>query len=402
MWIAAILLIAQSAGATATPRAAILPLDPAALDTDRCSALEAALSMRGYQAIDAVDAAVLRGQADATPGVPAPALLIEAKKAYREFDVAGARVRLQSARDQLCESSRILSERTLLADSHLLDGQIALAEGQADRAQDQFSQVLLLEPDRVLHPGLYPPDVLAAYAQARTELATRPHGALVIETRPEAAHVYVDGVFRGPAPLVVEHLSAGSHYVTAAVDGRGARTRPVQVRGGRSTQLILSVPAAGQIETLRELATQLQLRPDDPERLRLLLQATGADLLLVVGDRRSLAARLVGERLLLTGRERGASTGADLELLVGELVDELDAHGQLHVEASIPAHVQARNGPPTDGSGSDLGPWLWLGGGVAGIALIAGSVAVVVALLNIDPPPEPEETIDLYMGGPSF
>jgi hypothetical protein len=398
------LLLALTSTA-ATPRAVIVALSPeSSLTPAQRSEIEAALTVRGYQGIDEVDAAALRHAARSQPAAEAPqALYIEAKKALMNFDDAAARQKLERARALLCESPRILSERILLADTHLLAGMIAMSSGQPDQAERDFTLAALLEPTRSLHPGLYPPDVVDAFEAAKRRPAERPRGALVVNARPAGAQIYVDGAFRGAAPLVVERLAAGPHYVTAIVAGRGARTRVVEVASGHSTPLSLFVPDQGGAP-LVELVAGYRAGPDDSARAEALLEGLGADLLLAFGQRRSAAALRAddGELLLhLLPAERYG--GDDLGDRAALLIEEVEAAHRARtapqvassapalgptVAASVPAEIPA-------GSARDdepLSPWAWVAIGGGGVAVITAITIGIIALVTSWPdPPAPEE-----------
>jgi len=61
-------------------------------------------------------------------------------------------------------------------------------------------------------------------------------GTLEIYSTPSGAEVYVDGVYRGPTPLVL-NLNAGAHDVEVRMDGYGSYRTSVNVKAGRTVRV---------------------------------------------------------------------------------------------------------------------------------------------------------------------
>lgn len=86
---------------------------------------------------------------------------------------------------------------------------------QADRkaAKQSFVRALLINRRAQLQGAGFPPTVMELYSAAREDATSRPQARLTVYSNPAAAEVYVDGVFRGTAPLTVEGLGAGQHLL---------------------------------------------------------------------------------------------------------------------------------------------------------------------------------------------
>ncbi len=103
-----------------------------------------------------------------------------------------------------------------LADALVLRASIALQAGLEDEAREALVLLSRLEPERVaLHPGLYAPSLVEAYAAARSDEQARPAGALVV--RPRVAgfttpELLVDG--RPASVGAALPLRLGAHLVT--------------------------------------------------------------------------------------------------------------------------------------------------------------------------------------------
>ena len=143
----------------------------------------------------------------------ARAALLRAKAAFRELDIDTARSAVAAAIDELLGLYDPLDARDLLADALLLRASVKLASGALQNADPDLVLLARLEPQReALDPGLHPPSLVEAFAQARAAERSLPRGAL--ELRPRAAQfvrptVQVDGIpFDGK-----EALRAGPHLV---------------------------------------------------------------------------------------------------------------------------------------------------------------------------------------------
>ena len=367
--------------------------------------MESVLHVSGFQALDPVDAAALEADPGAAIAEPSPdALFVEARRALLNFDEVDARRKLEQARATLCESPRILAERTLLADIHLLTGQIDIATGRAAEARREFALAAVIEPTRTLHPGLYPPEVVAAYQQAQSEPIALAPGALVVEALPAEAQIYLDGDFRGPAPLVVPELAAGLHYVTAVVQGRAARTRVVEVTGGHSTQLSLLVPLVQAATQVPALLAAYRATPRSPAAAELLLAAVGADLLLALADDRGAVVRRAADRSVVALEDRDpAFVAADPGQRTRRLLEASDVAVRERAP-KIAAASAPKIGASSAAAGDQPWPaWVWVTAGAAGTALVAATaVAIGVYVVSLPPPQPPEDRVNIVIGGPSL
>ncbi len=86
--------------------------------------------------------------------------------------------------------------------------------------------------------GKSPPVASAARAQAASSA-----GVLAIETDPPGASVAVDGIARGPSPVVLSELRPGDYAISASAKGRQPASKTVSVRAGERTQVVLVLPA---------------------------------------------------------------------------------------------------------------------------------------------------------------
>lgn len=105
---------------------------------------------------------------------------------------------------------------------------------KADRkaARAAFIRALKVNPRASLDGGGFPPTVVDAFTEAKEISLEAPFGSLSIYSNPAAAEVYVDGVFRGSAPLTVDRLPRGRHMIRIVKPGYLAYGRIVDVVEG--------------------------------------------------------------------------------------------------------------------------------------------------------------------------
>jgi hypothetical protein len=120
-------------------------------------------------------------------------------------------------------------------------------------ARNAFERALLVDPGATLQGSGYPPTVLDAYAAARDTIKSLPQASLSVYSNPAAGEVYVDGIFRGAAPLTVQRLPAGRHVVRVYRAGYQAFGQISDLLEGTEGTLQASLkptPQAAQFESL--------------------------------------------------------------------------------------------------------------------------------------------------------
>lgn len=187
---------------------------------DRVEELYSGLRAAGLQPVELDERAGVDREASAPPraGVrdEARAHLQEAKARFRELDIDGTRTALDAAVDEVLRLSHPEDALEILIDALLLRASLALQAELVDEARAALVLLSRIEPARTeLHPGLYAPSLVEAYAAARSDGLARDEGALVV--RPRVANfvtpeLLVDG---RPAPVGAPlALRAGPHLVT--------------------------------------------------------------------------------------------------------------------------------------------------------------------------------------------
>lgn len=296
--------------------------------------------------------------------------------AIEDLDLETAGATLEEAVNALLGEYAHLdrSARAVLSRGIFAYAASTLFEGNGDQAEDLFLALALLDPQFVPQDGRFPSNVVARYAQAKANLDSRGTGALSIKTTPPGAAVYVDGAFRGYAPLEVEGLADGFHAVS--VDRPFARSigtlAPVTAERISNLELeLLPTPGA-------ELEDRLApgLAQDQSRALNLGRELDASHLLILRLDQRLSGQSVQGLWLdvpaqKLLARIPELTIGTDPELAAQQVVQAIEqAEAQAQVVAAPPP-------TPVDPQGGDPGAWVWVAVGGAVLVAAAATVAVV-------------------------
>lgn len=176
-----------------SPRYAVLDLEVA---------LEGQTNTTRAQRLQAAEDALERGQAayDAFELDPALEALAEAIVAY-EQSVAG------------------LDDVAPLIEAFMLQGAAFALKGEEENATAAFKRALALDEAATMEGSAFPETAKALFEKARTEVQQMSTGTVTVYSAPAAAEVYIDGRFRGSAPLTVDDLRSGRHVVRILRDG---------------------------------------------------------------------------------------------------------------------------------------------------------------------------------------
>jgi hypothetical protein len=137
-----------------------------------------------------------------------------------------------------------VTERSLALGAHAIrvthDGYVA-EERRVTMTAARPSQTLTFELDRVKTSAPGPPTVTRTPAPATPGTVGRYTGALLVESRPTAANVYVDGKLAGMTPVSLESLDAGEHVVHIEMDGYRRWSRSIRIIAGERNKVTASL-----------------------------------------------------------------------------------------------------------------------------------------------------------------
>jgi tetratricopeptide (TPR) repeat protein len=113
--------------------------------------------------------------------------------------------------------------------------------GDQKGARASFERALGIDPGFSVAGAGFPDEVTGLIAEASAKVERGESGGLTLYAAPPAAEVWIDGRFRGSAPLSVDNLPVGRHYVRVVKDGYLSFGQPVEItrRGEQTVQATL-------------------------------------------------------------------------------------------------------------------------------------------------------------------
>lgn len=295
--------------------------------------------------------------------------LADANDALARFELAVAAARAAAGQAELGDVEPTASSISLYADLAFVHGQAKLADSDGPAARSSFLLTQRLDPDRVIDPARYLPDLISAYRQARRGGSSR----MQIEIRGQGA-AFVDGVEVGVAPLTVE-VATGPHLVQLAGPRRLTRGVRIEITPTSPAIVVLPDATAALPVVIGRTRRALTEAPDDATRAEVM-----AELARLIGIGDAIILERSGDGLAArTWRNGhpglGAARPLPAALLDGSLLDELSPN------AAVPRLVL----PPSRPVESER--WYqkrWVQASVlTGAAVIAA--AVVLRAVTMDP-----------------
>lgn len=339
-----------------------------------------------------------------------------ARVLYLEGNFAAARDELERALERFDADAAFSAGPSWedLADALVLRFLALDRLGRDEDAKAALVALATLKPDGILDPEIAPPKAQARFDAARAELKRAPRVQIEVRSEPPGAEVTVDGRVVGRAPLTVEDLLPGAHYVGLALHGeRVGRRVQVSVGTARVDERI----ADERTVQAHELRALLEA-PIEPSALTGATSVVGTDVVVgvVVGVVTSAGAQaaLVVTRAhdgqlhtlgapLPDVREAGALREVVLALTDGlragraGWIDRAPTGVRGAPEALLAqpgTQMGAQTGTQTDAQidvdQGAQGTWLWASLAV-GIGVVAAGVTVALLALQ---PPTLEVTID--------
>lgn len=210
----------------------------------------------------------------------------------------------------------------------------------------EIERLVALAPD-VEFPAEYTsPELAADIQRAKDRVAGETRVSVDVSSEPVAARVYVDGVFRGTAPVTVRGLLPGEHYISFVAPGYKVVQRTALVTAGATAteKLEPAEDATRFLSFLEKMQTNFRA-PEEVAAAQVLARAAGADEVLSVGVERTAGVLTIEMHRIV------ASDGHVIALETMK-VNERDPELALKVEA-LTERVLV-NDRPRDGAGRPL------------------------------------------------
>ena len=171
------------------------------------------------------------------------------------------------------------AESKELVEALLMLGLSQAALGEDDAAREAFSQVMVLEPERELDRVNYPPKIVSMFTEVRQSTLSSPRAKLTVTG--DATEVWIDGRSYGSAPVILDDVVPGTHYVLAQGDGGRRDFTVIELAEGESGRFAAALDA----RIITETASDVSGRRAQTELLyRSLGEHLDVDLILLAGE----------------------------------------------------------------------------------------------------------------------
>jgi hypothetical protein len=337
-------------------------------------------------------------------------LLVEAQRMAMGLRYDAAAAQAMEATQLFEMAAPELEDLDELASALMFLGSCLEYDGREAEAERVYRRIQLQFPSYAPDPVGFSPEIVDSFDVVRQRERRRARGRISVRAPGGAAGVVlVDGVAVSTLPALVDGVAPGAHFVDVFVFGGTREHRTVEVRSGRTEELLVPAPADGAASVLVDLRETLfrgGIRPEAQHAARIgtalavevggLVFVSAVDrpgevgLELVVADRASgrehfresvsssterddLAVALRG--LLRRGFAAGVARGRDVTTAP---IAEVDLPLVDDVDALVPITAVVSTG---ENEGRPIASewWFWaaMGGGAAAIAGVV--IGVVVA-----------------------
>ena len=240
---------------------------------------------------------------------------LKAREAYDRLDLDEAEVQAKIAMGRYERFAAYVDDFKKVSETLMLLGAVYILRGDERQGTQALEQAInvygVVEPD----PRVFNPAMRAQFSQVAAKLASRPGGTLSVASTPGYAEVFVDGQFAGVAPVAVQNVSEGRHFVRLRKDGLRPAGKIMQIISGNETTDSAQLRAAPHFEAFDSLADKVAAQIDET------VTRDKDDRLMVLQNRRALAkflgvdglfvsrVRLDGERVHITAAQMDGRTG---------------------------------------------------------------------------------------------
>jgi hypothetical protein len=129
--------------------------------------------------------------------------------------------------------------------------------GKKKPGEKIYRRLLVLHPDAELDPMVFPPSLAATFSRIAKEVQRSGTGGLRIESATPGAEVWVDGIFRGISPVLLESLVEGQHIIRLVRRGHQSWGRKKRVHIDSQEVIRQGLESLPGFERLKALGVQL-------------------------------------------------------------------------------------------------------------------------------------------------
>jgi hypothetical protein len=169
----------------------------------------------------------------------------EAKKAYFKLALGKADELTQKSIKRCLGMPPRDRDWRALQEAYTIHGIVAMAQNRKSDATESFRKLVHYNPQVNLDDRYFAPSVIKRIERAKKELKDQKLGSISVSTKPAAADVYVNGVFKGSTPLTVSGYPEGEHAVSVKAANYISKNHVVNVTSGRAAHVTISLPWKG-------------------------------------------------------------------------------------------------------------------------------------------------------------
>jgi hypothetical protein len=180
------------------------------------------------------------------------------RAAYDAFELAPALEAFAEALVGFEQAVAVMDDVKPIVATQLYQGAAYALNGEPKNAKRSFERALAIDPGVSTAGEGFPEEVTRLREEVRIKLDGGPTGTMTVYAAPPAAEVWVDGGFRGSAPISIDNLPTGRHYVRVVRDGYVSFGSPVDV--GRRTEETVqaTLTPTARFSELDDLAARLK------------------------------------------------------------------------------------------------------------------------------------------------
>jgi len=246
----------------------------------------------------ALESALPEGGPDAPALAEARAGLEASEAAFGEFRSRLAKKELDKARRILFAIAPSPATTKLLADLSFHMALIHLRANNMGLAFSEFQLQFRLDPTSKIDSVRFPPRIVRAFDQARTETPTKVDATLFISATYDGAPIFLDGAPAGFAPLSLP-VSAGAHIVAIAAPQYKAAARTIDIDPTDTQEIRIDLQPRSKVTRALELRFVAKEHAFDEESLRAaaaeVSQLIDSDAVLLIAGKNSSAALYIRE-----------------------------------------------------------------------------------------------------------
>ncbi len=172
---------------------------------------------------------------------PIHGMVADAKKAYFALQLAKAKRLTDEAIENCLQTSQLTRDYRSLQEAYTVQGIVLLAQHRKRDATESFRKLVRYDPYVELDEKYFAPSVIKRIERAKRELKEQPSGHIEVRSQPSAADVYINGIYKGAAPLKLGNYPVGEHVVTVKAANYTSKSETVSVTAGQTEQVKLKL-----------------------------------------------------------------------------------------------------------------------------------------------------------------